>query len=275
MPNIKPAIASICLLLALLLPVQSVAVTPNIALPEQLGKIVFQSPIAEKRRVYILLNSHRSAQDGANGARTLQAQMETYRIGEWQISHGLLNLLLPEGFFGRWRNKIVPTENLLAPAELRKQLNDTSRFVNAELLLHENFGIGLQQIEDRQLYRQIRAQLSLASQTENRTSNQVAQQLKYLQKRRTAMIMQNIPSAIDTAFQQEKGVPQAAMLTIGLAHLEELLLCLENGEISIAGQQSFPALHNGLELLKEKVSVTVIVPPSLLDLLPEKYRAKA
>lgn len=258
-------ILPICFLVAVFLSAQPAATSQNIELPERLGKIVFQSNPTARSQVYIIANSHRSERSGRNGRNTLQAQIETYRIGEWLINHGQVNLLLPEGFFGTRAGTNSEENKLIDCADLSARLADSTQFINAELLLHESFGVGLQQVEDKQLYRHIRDQLRHAQQF-RRQSEAFTQELESLQRRRTAVILQNIPNAIDSA--------PAAMLTIGLAHLDDIVLFLEAKEVRIDAQQPFPALRSELELLKRNVNVTVIVPRSLAGLLAVNSPAK-
>lgn len=255
---------SICCLAVVFLSAQPAVTAHNHVLPQNLGEIVFQTERDADSRVYIVANSHRSERTSRNGKSTLQAQIETYRIGEWLINQGAVELLLPEGFFGTRDQRNSVEGRLLDCTELSTRLADTTRFVNAELLLRESFGIGMQQVEDRQLYRQIRDQLRLGQQLRYRLSEEFSAQLKELQRRRTAAIMQNIPAAIETAYRQGDISAPAAMLTIGLSHLDDFLLFLEAGEIQLAAQHPFPALSTELELLRKNVDVTVIVPNSLL-----------
>ena len=60
------------------------------------------------------------------------------------------------------------------------------------------------------------------------------------------------------------------MLTIGLTHLYDLIVFLKAGEVSVVGLQpvsrAFPSRNTELALLKKQVSVTVIIPRSLMSL---------
>jgi hypothetical protein len=236
--------------------------------PEQLGAIVYQTQTAATSRIYIIANAHRSAISGANAAKTMQAQIETFRIGEWLINQNRIELLLPEGFFGEMdkTNTGNAKENPLDNQTLQNALADTSVFVNAELLLHKNYGIGLNQVEDRKLYRHARERLrSSLKSTARLTANT---ELAYLQKLRTANILQTAPAVIATAYQQGQIASPTAMLTIGLSHLEDIIAFLEAGEIKMEALHTtgsdFPALQTELELLKKEVNVTVIVPRTLI-----------
>lgn len=255
-------IVSTYLLCAVLLTAQPVN-AHIIELPEQLGDIVFHSNAVGASRVYIIANSHRSAYSGRNGENTLQAQIETYRIGEWLINNAQVELLLPEGFFGGRGKAGSGKSKSIDCVELNKRLADSTTFVNAELLLYENFDIGLQQVEDQPLYQHIRDQLRLAQQPRNLLSERFARDLETLQKRRTAVILENIPQAFEAAVQQAETAAPAAMLTIGLAHLDDLVRFLESGKIDVDQLHTFPALQNELKVLKGNICVTVIVPRSL------------
>lgn len=236
-----------------------------------LGQVVYHSNTSAPSKIYIIANGHRSAITGANAVKTVQAQVETFRIGEWLIQQNQIELLLPEGFFGQINETDTGTENnrLLDNKALRETLTDTSLFVNAELLLHKNYGISLNQIEDRTLYSRTRERLRASLNTGDRHSAAFNSEFAYLQKLRTAAILQGTPGAIENAYHQGRISAPHAMLTIGLGHLDDILTFLEAGEINIAALQTntrdFPALAAKLELLKNKISVTVIVPRALID----------
>ncbi|OEU64763.1 MAG: hypothetical protein BA863_15870 [Desulfovibrio sp. S3730MH75] len=242
----------------------------EIDFPEQLGEIVYQTQTAAASRIYIIANGHRSAINGANAVKTLQAQVETFRIGEWLINQNRIEMLLPEGFFGEMgsTSAIDANKNLFDGQRLQDALADTSHFVNAELLLHKNYGIGLEQVENRKLYHDVRDRLS-SSLKPGAKILLLNRELTYLQKLRTASMLQSAPAVIETAYQQGRIAAPNAMLTIGLSHLEDIISFLEAGEIGMTGLHTtsiaFPPQNTELELLKKQVGVTVIVPRILIS----------
>lgn len=244
----------------------------DVDFPQKFGEIVYQTNADASSQIYIIANGHRSAIRGVNAAHTVQAQVETFRIGEWLINQNRIELLLPEGFFGKMEEPTTGGDtisNLLDGKVLQDALEDTSLFVNAELLLHQNYGIFLDQIEDRSLYLYTREHLRSNLESEGRLSNVVKRDLVYLQKLRTASILQSVPAVIETAYQQGRISSPNAMLTIGLSHLDDIIHFLEVGEISIDAlhtiTRDFPAMESELELLKKQFGVTVIVPRTLVE----------
>ncbi len=243
----------------------------GLELPELFGEIVYQTKTAAVSNIYIIANGHRSAISGANSAETLQAQIETFQIGEWLINQRRIDLLLPEGFFG---TMAATTANALNKGQLDNQslqnaLTDTSQFVNAELLLHENYGIGLGQIEDRKLYRHTRERLRASLQSETWLPSVNNSELAYLQRLRTATILQAAPLAIETAYRQGRISAPNAMLTIGLSHLDDIIAFLKAGKINLTSPHTdtpdLPVPASELELLRKQVNVTVIVPRILIS----------
>ena len=99
-------------------------------------------------------------------------------------------------------NKRISDVSLVDKQSLRTALGDTSLFVNAELLLHKNYGIGLDQIEDRQLYDDTRSRLRSSFVPETNLSPALGNELIYLQKRRTANLLQRAPTVIESAYRQ-------------------------------------------------------------------------
>ncbi|HKK02207.1 MAG TPA: hypothetical protein VJ955_08570, partial [Desulfuromonadales bacterium] len=264
--------ALLCLLPAAALHAASLPLeTSGADLPGNLGRIVYQQYPDSPCQLYIVTNSHRSYATGANGPQTVQAQIETFRIGEWLLKKRHLDCLLPEGFFGLGNDGALPLRKTkrLASRILKQRLADTSRFVNAELLLHRHYGIGLYQVEDRVLYTRARILLLSGLTGAAALSPDFDGDLAYLQDRRLAAILQNIPAALADVSRQEQISAPKAMLTIGLAHLPELVRYLETGDISIAaapgGNNLFPPFHARLALDRQDVGVTIIIPRSLLS----------
>jgi hypothetical protein len=240
-------------------------------LPPALGEVVYQKNAASPFQVYIVVNSHRSCATGANGAVTVQAQAETFRIGEWLIRKKKVDLLLPEGFFGREKGVRIADgeEHRLDSEALGEKLSDTTTFVNADLLLHQIYGIGLHQVEDPELYSHTRKFLRAGLEDAAWLSPCYNEKLQYLQARRLAAILQNTPTAIETEFRQGSIASRNAMLTIGMAHLADIIKYLDAGEIRIpappGGVGGFQPFSGELELLKKKIGVTVIVPRVLIQ----------
>ncbi len=241
-------------------------------LPSEFGSVVYQTRSNAPAQLFIIANSHRSIISGANGDATLQAQVETFQICEWLIRRRSVAMLLPEGFFGSrttTRPDTVPDE-WLDSATLTSWLADTSSFVNAEILLHEQYGINLQQVEDRELYQNVRDAL-LGSQGDDTSQGVTLHgQIEALQKRRTIAILKRA-----TALSQSGGlgsdVPKSSILTIGLAHLGDILEFIASGEVQppandMAGANlSFVPVSSKPD--KRAVGITVIVPHSLLESL--------
>jgi hypothetical protein len=262
-------LAILCLLPAAPLRAATSAEPPSaLPLPARFGRIVYRQHRENPYQVYIVADSHRSCDTGTNGPETVEAQAETYRIGEWLIERKRIDLLLPEGFFGHSRDSVLridPREKL-GNRTLEEKLADTSHFVNAELLLHRQFGIGLAQVEDRRLYQRARALLLRGLETGTCLSPAFNRRLAYLQRRRLAAILQNIPGVMETASRRKDPSAPKAMMTIGASHLGDLIRFLQAGKIRIPAPPSrgdrFPAYHAPLAL--RNLGVTVIVPRTLL-----------
>ncbi|MBE0574603.1 MAG: hypothetical protein IH613_01775 [Desulfuromonadales bacterium] len=243
-------------------------------LPVEFGAVVFQVNHDAPTQLFIIANSHRSVVTGANGADTLQAQIETFRIGEWLIRRRQVALLLPEGFFGSWTvaEPAAISDVGFDGATLTRWLADTSGFVNAEMLLHEHYGVDLEQIEDRELYRNVRESLSAGSDAVGDLGSVIGGRLEYFQKCRSAAILQGVPAVLAHANRRGHGAPASAMLTIGLGHLGDIIEFIESGEIHIpamrTGGADLPAVQVPLDLFKSPTGITVIVPHSLLEKLP-------
>lgn len=244
-------------------------VSASTALPDSLGTIVYQKNPDHPLQVFIIGNSHRSSASGANGVNTVSAQFQTYRIAEWLIRQHQVELLLPEGFFGQQeRTRSDAATVRLDDLTLEETLSDASIFVNADLLLHRNYGLALHQVEDRDLYRNARDFLHAGLQSGASQRAAFGLELEYLQERRSAAILQQFPAVIDAAYRQGQIAHPRAILTIGLAHLDEIIKFLATGKAEVAappiGTSGFQDYSETLDLLAQQVGVTIIVPRALL-----------
>lgn len=239
------------------------------ALPVELGEIVYQKNSGRPLHLYIIANSHRSSGTGANGNNTVLSQIQTYRIGEWLIRQHQVELLLPEGFFGQAKAKVRTAAERLDDLGLENILADTSVFMNADLLLRRDYGVALHQVEDQELYRSVREYLVAGWLGGASLHAPFGPEFAYLQERRSAAILQRIPFLINNEYRLGHISRPRAMLTIGMAHLDEILKFLEAGRIEIpaveTGGGNLPAYTEELAHFEKEVGVTVIVPRALLD----------
>lgn len=271
--NLCRVVVLLTLVLSSLLGGTNLRAESIIELPSELGTVVYQTQGNNAAQLFIIANSHRSTISGANGDATLQAQVETFQICEWLIRRQQVALLFPEGFFGR-RTAINPTavpDEWLDSATLTSWLADTSSFVNAEILLHEQYGINLQQVEDRELYQNVRDALLASRGDDPHQGLLLNSQIESLQKRRSAAILQRA-TALSQSSSLGSDVPKSSILTIGLAHLGDILEFIASGEVQplandIAGVTfSYAPVSSNPD--NRSVGITVIVPHSLLESLP-------
>lgn len=241
-------------------------------LPNEYGRIIYQKNQDATNQIFIIGQSHRSGVNGKNGPQTVQAQMEIYRIGEWLIRQKKVELLLPEGFFqkgvvqndapGRPYGNYAPTT--LDSESLKSQLQDTRRFVSADTLLSAQYPICLGQVEDEELYQAVSHLMrKLGNQNED-LNHAFFEELNDYQRKRTAIMLRNIPFAVESVFQRGDIENKHAIFTIGIAHVADILEFFHAKTGGIAGNDdllSSPAL----DLLNEGYGVTVILPRSLAE----------
>lgn len=262
--------------LAGFLAMSSAAGAQPLAIPNEYGKVIYQRQGNPDNEIYIIGQSHRSAQTGANGSNTAAVQAEIYRIGEWLVKNENVHLLLPEGYFcRRGRQEAMarqtgfhPKENFtphsLDDATLEAALNDTSVFVSADKLLQESYHLKLQQVEDKKLYFSVLNILFRSGKGDLDAAD--IRLLDYLQEERSAAMLQAIPGAISRELQQDGGGSRKAIFTIGMAHVGEIIHFLKEGEVAIdsplPGKDEAP---EKLKLLKQNYTVTVILPKILAE----------
>jgi hypothetical protein len=250
-------------------------------IPEEYGEVIYQSYGESSKQLYIIGVEHRDAITRSNGINTSKVQAEVYKIGEWLIQNEGLRLLLPEGFFTKKTGKAVLSRSAaeertdepksLDFGDLEKRLADNRTYVNAEMLLKQNYGLRTRQIEEKILYDVVHdaiCKLPIKG-TPSCDFLPLKSRLDYLQEKRVAAMLQKIPGVVDEEFQHSNIKSKRALFTIGISHLPQIIKYLNNNKIEI--HKPLPASGEDgdyaadLNLLKEQFGITVIVPKKLAD----------
>jgi hypothetical protein len=250
--------------------------------PAKLAKILYQQNPDSEQQIYIVAQSHRSAITGINGSDTERVQAEIYRIGEWLIENRGVAVLLPEGYF---RDQAIPSST--ASFNRQKNINDrgstpsdtallgrllsTDHHVNANMLLHADFDVALRQIEDRDLYTSVcRLLRELTDETvADHDLPDLAAALSYQQKKRSAVLLGNIPAVLSEGIEREKFCSKNALFTVGLTHIKEIIQYLLNGQARInpvpGVSDTFSGYYCDLNALKNNYGITILLPRTLAD----------
>ena len=247
----------------------------NLSLPGQYGAVIYRTNEQSSGQLFIVGISHRDAENLSNHHDTAQAQLEIFRIGEWLHRNLDLELLLPEGYFKGEQSCSFRGDN--APAGemdndlLYARLADDSRFVNAEMLLMEQFGMHASQVEDRNRYDAVcncLGELTRKSCTPLQMEAKL-DELQYLQEMRTARMLQEIPSVIETELRAGTIRNRYAMLTIGMNHIQDIIRSLQKNTITITPPEGGGDLGEGYtaepDLLRKGYGINVIIPRTLAD----------
>ena len=250
------------------------------ALPPEYGEVIYCCNEKSPNQLFIIGMSHRDSISRLNGLNTSRVQAEVYKLGEWLIQNRGLQLLLPEGFFkkkSQAAKKIFRTAdgNDPHPAPLdfkilEEKLSDTTSFINAEMLLMKNYHLRTQQVEDPKWYDAVASFIrKLAASKNSNDYYLVKSELDYLQERRTAAMLQEIPGIIDAEYQQGSIKGKKAFFTIGMSHLYKIIKYLDANRIKIDSPMA-DSNKNGdyvadLNLLRENFGVTIIIPRTLAD----------
>ncbi len=250
------------------------------AIPYEYGKVIYQKNGDRDQHLYIICQSHRNAATGENSRNTAKVQAEIYRIGEWLIRNEQIELLLPEGFFRR-KGGMKQTAGLVeysrdanvrqpsySPDDqaLERLLTDTAVFTNADKLLKQYYNVKLQQVEDEQLYFSILDFLYQPERQQKGLAGSDLEELDYLQERRSAAMLQNIPDIIDNEWRDGNICRKKAIFTIGMAHANEIIQFLKEGKIEITVPRTGAKDDLGeLNLVKGHYGVTVILPRGLAE----------
>lgn len=251
------------------------------AIPPSYGRVIYQRAGRSDKHIFIIGNSHRNALTRRNGGNTVQTQVELYKIGEWLIRTEGVELLLPEGFFQRApagresSSRAVAAQqesaqkHVTATRPLEELFSDDTLQISAEIVLKVKFGLQIHQVEDEKLYFAVGDCLRMAQSLNNSYSPIFFDvELDYLQERRTAAMLQNIPDAVEAEFQSGHIQNRKAVFTIGMNHLDEIIRYLEEDRISIASPlDGTPAGDYEARLLLSDrgYGVTVILPRALVE----------
>jgi hypothetical protein len=245
-----------------------------LSLPSHYGKVVYISHEKSPNTLYIVGISHRGSHSRRNGRDTAKTQTEVYRIGEWLNRNLNLDLLLPEGFFnsGGASTPIHSTSSLqpMDDAALERTLADNSHFLNAEMLLMQRFHMPAGQVENRKLYNEILSRIiRMESHPDNIGSYlSLEMQIDRLQEKRTAVLLNNIPTVIESEFKKGAIKYKNAMFTIGLNHIKAILHYLKETQKTPETSASSPSRKNpiltNLGLKYSGFNVVVIIPHTLI-----------
>jgi hypothetical protein len=247
------------------------------ACPAEYGETLYECNPAREKQVFIIGMGHRDALTGANGPRTARVQAEVYKVGEWLIREEGVELILPEGFFkspGGGKASGSPSAvaekkrsaDALDLKGLEAKLSDPKIFVNAEILWKRNYGISLQQVEDRDCYEGVGALVAkLAAGCSADEYTRTRANLDSLQDRRTALMLQKIPEIIDREYGEKRIKTRKAILTIGLSHIPPILKFVKEGGFRLSSQAAANDDFDTLNLLRQNFRVSILIPRSLAD----------
>ena len=132
----------------------------------------------------------------------------------------------------------------------------------------ESHHLIIRQVEDEGLYNDVVAKMGLLGKNGN-TFDFIYEKLEldYLQERRTAAILQNIPDIIDHQIRGGHIRHRNAMLTIGVSHLSQIIACLKQKQLVVRSPAFTPFKDyvSEVNLVKEGFDITIIIPRTIAD----------
>jgi hypothetical protein len=242
-----------------------------------LANIYRKSP----NQVYVIGISHRDTLTGSNGRLTSRVQAEVYKIGEWLIRNRGRELLLPEGFFAEGTTKTGEKRKesrspAVSPPEpnlesLEKRFSEGGTYINAEMLLNQNFPLLLRQVEDKELYQSVYQKVRLLAQSGGNLERRflIRSELGYLQKKRVGIMLQKISEIVKREFREGHIDAKKALFTIGPNRISDIITHLKERKITVLSplftaikyQNYIDALH----LTQENFGISVILPRTLTN----------
>jgi hypothetical protein len=259
-------------------------------LPKDYGEVVCRYNEKSPNHLYILGIGHRDTLTGSNGRRTSRVQAEVYKIGEWLFKNQRVELLLPEGFFvekpDKTGEKKAHVRSLATPPGavnmefLERKFSEERAFINAELLLRQDFSLLLKQVEDRDIYQTVYEYIRLlaASKSNLEKNFLVRSELDYYQKKRVGAMLQKIPGIVNEEFREGHIDNKKALFTIGLSHISSIINYLEKRNVTVLSplftQVKYEDYVDELNLGKENFGISIIIPRTLIDDHEEMERNK-
>lgn len=245
----------------------SCASAPNrVAVPIEYGEVIFQINEKSSKQLYIIGLSHRDTLTRKNGNNTVKSEIEVYKIGEWLIKNEGPELLLPEGFFGTGE---VLKNRALDMETLEKKLGNEDVYINAEILLKQSFSIIWRQVENKERYEAVVEKVRLLEKFRYNTFEAQYRYLglNYLQERRSADMLQNIPEIIEEEYLAGMIKNRKAIFFIGASHLAGIIKYLKQGRIKISSPafSSYNDYSSKVDLLEKGFGITIILPKILAD----------
>jgi hypothetical protein len=251
------------------------------ALPGDFGEVVCRFNEKSPNQLYIIGMAHRDSLTWSNDSRTPRVQAEVYKIGEWLIRNQGVELLLPEGFFAKNPDKAALKKSAAGSLPgaagqrdmnfLEQRLSDDRRYVNAEMLLRDDFPMSLRQVEDRDLYQTALDNIRLlaGSRGNAEKSYVIRSELDYHQKKRVGAMLQRIPGIVNDELRQGHIGNRKALFTIGLSHVSDIIAYIEQKKITVLCPLPTPLKHEDyvgeLNLAREDFGISIIIPRTLLD----------
>ena len=154
---------------------------------------------------------------------------------------------------------------------LERRFSDGRQFVNAEMLLKENFPLLLRQVEDRDLYQAVFENIRLVAESKGSMEKTflIRSELDYHQKKRVGTMPQRIPAIVNDEFQQGNIDNKRALFTIGLSHISDIIRYVEDRKITVLSPLFTPAKYDDyideLKVTKEDFGISVIIPKTLVS----------
>jgi hypothetical protein len=154
----------------------------------------------------------------------------------------------------------------LDTGQLRELLSDTGTFVNADMLLRSRYPFCTAQVEDEALYQDVTGVLRELKGSRSNPTRERLDLLNFYQDKRTAVLLRNIPTAVESAFERGSIRNKKAIFTIGLAHVPATLRFLEeDADLSSFLGDSDPQGPHPLIGLQQDFGVTIILPRTLAE----------
>jgi len=154
---------------------------------------------------------------------------------------------------------------------LEQRFSDDSTFVNAEMLLRENFSLLVKQVEDRDLYQTVYENIRLLFGSKGNLEKNflIRSELDYHQEKRVGTMLQKIPGIVNEEFREGHIDNKKALFTIGLSHISNIINYLEERKITVLSPLFTPTKYDDyideLNLAKENFGISVILPRTLIN----------
>jgi len=254
------------------------------------GQVIYEKNPGLEKRLYIFGQEHRFG--GINSSDTTSlVQRDMYRLGEYLVKKKEVRIFVAEGINYNPFSREESVHKELVRMQIEREFSsgivqklDSMTDVQIHNILKSNFNSSSAPVLLSLAYETTPHKLILRGGddkffydiagfyieklifgTEQKERDKVMQGLNYTSEARSAKMLQYAAKIVEEEQVSRKDLRPQACVSIGLAHIDEMIEFIEKDTAIIPAVDRMPSLDIPLNLTKTGFGVTIVKPNSLLD----------